>query len=202
MSLGLSRVPWYLGWAMTASSRRGFTLLEVIIGLAILAIALVGIVSALFSSMRLQQAAREQSLASAALQRTLEEMRTSGAWLEIFRRYNSTNADDPGLAGAIPGARFAVDGLTPLAADADQMEGRILLPEDPTVPSQLKENLNFSPWGFPAGMDLTGDGVIDANNHATDYVLLPVRIVIEWRSGAGGNRGRIEVATILYSKGS
>jgi hypothetical protein len=36
--------------------------------------------------------------------------------------------------------------------------------------------------------DLNGDGVIDALNHADDYLILPVTLRLEWRGAAGNAR--------------
>ena len=46
--------------------------------------------------------------------------------------------------------------------------------------------------------DLNGDGAIDSENHAKDYLLLPVCIRIEWR-GLTGDR-EYELHTVLLNK--
>ena len=48
---------------------------------------------------------------------------------EIWRRYNSNPADDPGGPGTAPGNNFAVPLLRPLPGDADGLPGEIFFPE-------------------------------------------------------------------------
>ena len=45
--------------------------------------------------------------------------------------------------------------------------------------------------------DLNGDGVIDSEDHAGDYVLLPVKVRVNWR-GITGDRS-FEVCTVLLN---
>jgi len=49
-----------------------------------------------------------------------------------------------------------------------------------------------------AGRDLNGDGVIDGEDHATDYKILPVTVKVEW-DGARGER-EFEIQTILVRR--
>jgi prepilin-type N-terminal cleavage/methylation domain-containing protein len=176
---------------------KGFTLIEVVIAMAVMAVAILGLLSMLANTMKIQESAREQALAMNACREVLDQMRSSGNFSELFRRYNSTTSDNAGLVGAIPGNAFDVPGLSPIPGDADNRVGRIVIPEDPTTPTILRENLSNPELGTP--MDLNGDGVVDGNNHAGDYTLLPVAIVVEWK-GTTGN-AKIQIPTVLYPQG-
>jgi hypothetical protein len=47
----------------------------------------------------------------------------------------------------------------------------------------LRENLALPELGTP--MDLDSDGVIDGNDHAADYTVLPVLVRVRWQSPIG-----------------
>ena len=59
----------------------------------------------------------------------------------------------------------------------------------------LREDIKDASLGMPR--DLNGDGVIDSENHAGDYVLLPVKVRIDWK-GITGERS-FEVCTVLLN---
>src|SRR5262249_55862955 len=90
-----------------------------------------------------------------------------------------TKADDP-VAGSSPGSGFAVPGFTAPANDADGLAGWI---EFPGTGTQLLENVDDADLGLPR--DLNDDGKVDAANHAANYRLLPVRVVVAWHGKAG-----------------
>ena len=71
----------------------------------------------------------------------------------------------------------------PLTHDPDGMAGRIVMPALVGVPGELREDLNDADLGLPR--DLSGDGIWDADDHSVDYQLLPVRVLIEWKSKSG-----------------
>ena len=50
--------------------------------------------------------------------------------------------------------------------------------EGTRVDGALREDVFMPELGLP--MDLNGDGVIDAQNHALDYKVLPVTIQLRW----------------------
>jgi len=49
----------------------------------------------------------------------------------------------------------------------------------------LRENLELPDLGMPR--DLTGDFVVDANDHSLDYTILPVAVRLVW-DGENGQR--------------
>jgi hypothetical protein len=86
--------------------------------------------------------------------------------------------------------------LQAVAGDPDGFPGEIVFPITLVggVP-QLREDVVNAKLGMPR--DLNGDGVVDANNHAGNYQLLPVLVRVRWR-GVGGN-GLVELPTMLAS---
>lgn len=58
---------------------------------------------------------------------------------------------------------------------------------------ELREDTVDPNLGMPR--DLNGDGVIDGLNHASDYVILPVRIEVKW-SESGADRTHSEILTL------
>lgn len=183
----------------TASPRRshaGFSLVEVSVAMAVTVVALTALVSSLLASARLHRTSHETALAQRAAAQMLERLQGT-PFDEVFAAYNGFAADNAGLSIAAPGPNFAVERLDPLAADADGMCGAV---EFPTVVAgalqELREDVVDLGWGMPRDLNL--DGAIDALDHASDYRLLPVRIVVEWR-GVDGRR-RIQLETLLCER--
>lgn len=160
----------------------GMTLIEIIIGLGVLVIAIIGIMSALVAASRVDQATAEQNRALSACKSILEQMKQT-TYNEIWRRFNSNPADDPGGAGTAPGCNFAVPGLVAQPGDADGMPGQIFFPESGF--GNLSETAVDARLGMPVAKDLNGDGdALDVNVNAT-YMILPVRVVVDWKGISG-----------------
>ena len=170
----------------------GLSIAELMIGLTVLVIGVVGALTSVTSSAMLGETSPETTRAHLAVIQTIETLRAE-SFSDVFARYNSTPADDPGAPGTGPGPGFAVAGLDPQRGDADGMVGEIILPEDELDPRVLREDKDDADFGLPR--DLDADGVIDADDHAGDYLQLPVRVRISWR-GSAGNR-TLESETIL-----
>jgi hypothetical protein len=168
------------------------TLIEVLCAMAVLMLGVLGFAQAIAASAKNTQAMRENTLATQAARRVLEEIQAN-VFAEIFWRYNATTADDPGGAGTAQGSTFGVTGLSAAPDDPDGIVGEIVLPVDPAAPAVLREDVVDASLGMPH--DLDGDGVIDAADHAGDYRLLPVIVRVRWR-GAGGV-GTVELRTML-----
>lgn len=174
-------------------NRRGFSLLEVMVAFSISAIGLLSFSQAIVGAVALKQATAEQALASNAARQLIESC-NSVPFEEVYARFNSDPADDP-AAGLIVGGKFSVEGLQVRSDDVDGMVGSIEFPGSSLLvgSEQLREDAVDVGLGVP--MDLNGDGVIDASDHSGDYLLLPIRVRIEWR-GRGGD-SKIEFKTIL-----
>lgn len=167
--------------------RAGFTLVEVMVTLVLLAVAMLGFSRSMVSTMVAADTDREVRLSTEASRAVFERL-SGAAFEEVFALYNSDPNDDPDGPGTGPGVNFDVEGLDPLPADPDGSVGRVWLPvvEVAGIP-QLREDVQMPELGMPR--DLSGDGVIDDLDHSGDYVILPVRVELDWQ----GNGGPAEV---------
>jgi type II secretory pathway pseudopilin PulG len=174
----------------------GFALIDVMIAGVVLTIAVVGTSGAMLSGLALQRTESESSIARQAARRAIEELQ-GVPFEEVFRAYNATVGDNAGLTVAARGPSFAVAGLTPDPADVDGQCGRVMLPiVNAGAVETLSEAFVDADLGMPG--DLNGDGVQDALDHSGDYVVLPVRVRVEWRGIAGPMR--YDLATILSER--
>jgi prepilin-type N-terminal cleavage/methylation domain-containing protein len=181
------------GRPCAARARRGLTLLEIAVAVAVLAIGLGSSVYALLGGMALQRSAAERTLALQAAESAIEALQAA-EFEEAFARFNGTTGDDPGT-GLSPGDSFAVPGLTAQQGDADGQAGEILFPGDNVA---LIENVDDPELGMPRDLSLDEPPIIDGVNHATDYRVLPVRVRVRWR-GALGDR-EVVIGTILNNE--
>ena len=173
--------------------RAGFSLLEILLGALVLVIAVLGTMASITSAAVVSQSTRETTLAHKAAQRMLEQLHAMPC-REVVSTFNQNPSDDIGGAGTAPGQNFAVAGLNPRDGDPDGLAGRIRLAlEDSGADQIVKEDLALPSFGLPR--DLNGDGAIDGDDHAADYIIMPVRVLVEW-TGASGDRA-IEVESIL-----
>lgn len=167
-------------------AQAGFSLVESLLAMTLLLVGAGSFSAAIVLSMRVNDTNRESILARMAARGTLETVQMT-AFAQIFATYNESADDDPGIPGSAPGASFDVPGLAVRAGDPDGMAGRILFPRvagDP--PEVLRETALDPSLGMPH--DLTGEGVLDGDDHALDYRLLPVRVVVDWTSTSGQDR--------------
>ncbi len=178
------------GGNTVARSRAGFSLVEIALVTVFLLVAVGGLSSAVISALKLSRTTEETSLADDASRALGSQMQTL-PFGDVFQTYNADPADDPLGPGTAPGAGFDVRGLTVRTGDPDGRVGRILFPTE-TIgagPAQaLREDVVDPRLGMDeAGRDLNGDGAVDGLDHAQDYAVLPLRIIVEW-TGAGGDR--------------
>ncbi|MEQ1892119.1 MAG: hypothetical protein ABL998_06220 [Planctomycetota bacterium] len=167
------------------------TQIEVLCATAVLMVAALAFSRAMVASMHLADSTRQQALASEAARRVLEEMQDA-TFADLIKLYNASTADDQ-VGVTSPGATFVVEGLTPAADDADGIVGAV---EFPTTAGVLHENADRPDFGLPR--DLDGSGAVDAADHTTDYALLPVRIVVRWRSNNGPMQ--VELKSLLAAR--
>ena len=82
-------------------------------------------------------------------------------------------------------SRFAAAPLDPADDSPDGMHGEVFFPTigDPLVGVQLREDLVDDDLGMPR--DLSGDSIIDDQDHAGDYFVLPVMIRVRWQGKSG-----------------
>ena len=167
-------------------TRAGFSLVEGALAMTLLLVGAGSFSAALVLGVRVSDTNRESVQAQLAARGYLESVQMT-TFSEIFATYNDSDADDPGVPGSAPGGSFEVSGLAVRAGDPDGMEGRILFPTIAGDPPEILRESTLDPnLGMPR--DLTGEGAIDAADHAADYRLLPVRVVVEWTSSSGSDR--------------
>lgn len=185
--------------APPSAGRQGFTFLELTVGMAILLVALL-IFSSVVTAMAKQRTSnRETGLAVAAARNMLESLRSED-FAEVYARYNSDPADDPGGAGSAPGHRFAVPGLDASADALDGLQGEVVFPtfEDPVAGLQLREDVDLPELGMPR--DLSGDNVVDEQDHSGGYFILPVLVRVRWRSPTGIRQYEMSTQLCTYVK--
>jgi Tfp pilus assembly protein PilV len=197
---------------------------ELVIAMAILAVAIMALVSSITSSGQIQQNTRERVIAYNAAREMIEKMRVYPVG-QIYSRYNSSTADDAFYTGSHPGPTFHVPRLAApktvpttwsnTATEAwsattiggvQQLDsfsnaigndgyGLVTFPETGGI---LKENYVDSAMGMPK--DLDRDGVVSTTADVSQsYKILPVKVTVSW-SGIGGKDMTIEVNTFLTDK--
>lgn len=173
-----------------------FTLVEVCVAGAVLAIALSALVGSMVTSMSLHRVNHETALAQQGARRALEELQAV-PFREVFAAYDAYSGDDAGLSVVARGAAFAVAGLSAPPGDADGLCGEVLFPVTLVggVP-ELREDVVDAELGLPR--DLNGDGLVDALDHSADYVLLPVRVRVAWRGVTGDPA--VDFCTVLCAR--
>ncbi len=176
--------------SMPAPTRRGFSIVEMVVVFAIVTVAISMFARTLASSKKLDPMSTETAVAASAARSMIEKMKNH-AFEDIFELYNSSPTDDPGGAGTGPGAEFDVPGLMPIAPGAKC--GKIIFPGDKTT---LREDVEDAMLGLPR--DLNADGVIDGLDHSDDCLILPIRIRVEWvMHGSKGTQRSFEMYTMF-----
>jgi len=173
--------------------RLGISMVEIVVMLAIVTVALGMFARTMSSTRTLDPVATENAIAASAMRSKLEELRNH-PFHEVFQRYNDDPSDDPDGPGTAPGAHFAVEGLTPPAA-VNAFCGTIVFP---AIDGKLREDVVDPMLGMPR--DLNADGDVDALDHTSDNVLLPIRIRVDWiaRNTKGAAR-HLEIYT-MYAR--
>lgn len=174
--------------------RGGFTLIEVAIVITIISVAIMALMQTISRIPVVEESNDEEIKAMQSAKAKMEEIINSSEtdFENVYARYNDSALDDPAV-GASPGNDFDVDELEPQTSDADGLCGSVDFPE---ISNVLNETVSDSDFGA-SGVDMNGDGdALDANVSAT-YRILPVRVVVRFKSISGNNR-EWTVVTILY----
>jgi len=165
------------------------TLVEVMVAFSVLTVSVYLVSSTIASASMDRVTKRQMSIAAEAARSKIETMRAE-TFSQLFARYDADPSDDPGGPGTAPGPHFAIEGLSPVPGDPDGMPGEVLLPGmGPT----LREDAVDPVHGLPR--DLNGDILIDDQNHAGNYLVLPVGVRVEWLSPNG--KRKVEMFTML-----
>jgi hypothetical protein len=169
-------------------------LIELMLVISVLMVALLVLSQSMGTAMTLTDVNRETALASDGARDTIELLQGVERFQEVFAIYNTDPADDPAGPGTAPGAAFSIAGLQPADDDPDGMVGEIRFPAVVTATGlKISEEIDDAALGMPR--DLSGDGLVDSADHSLDYLVLPVRVRVEW-TGSSGPRN-IEVVTLL-----
>ena len=165
----------------------GFSLVEVIIATVLVVVGLGGLTQSVGSSIQLSRVNAERSAAEDAGQRMVGVLRSTD-FEDIFATFNTSPLDDPAGAGSAVGESFDVDGLRAQSTDADGFAGQVIFPTELAVGTgglQLREDTVDSSLGMPR--DLNGDSMIAFDNldHSGDYIVLPIKLRIQWQGVAG-----------------
>lgn len=174
-----------------AARRRGMTLVEIVVVMAILTVAAGIFAQTMSAASRMDPLTQENNLAAEGARVMLERMK-AGEFRDIYALYNANPADDPGGPGTAPGCTFAIPGLAP--ATVGGSVGRI---EFPTLGDELREDVIDAALVMPR--DLNGDGLVDGANHAGDYAILPIRVRVQWASRYGRAGVRTLDTYAMYS---
>lgn len=193
-------------------SEQGMTLVELMLAMAILAIAALGLITALVGSIRLQVDNRELDLAANAARSVIETMRANPDFSQTFSVFNEDGEDDPDGPGTAVGnllpLTYGVGTLdnpytsaasSLLIQDAyatsiqlakttqelvrnETLRNVIVEVEFPGGGTTLREDTVDPLLGMPRDLNGDGDTLDDA---ATDYVILPVRVTLTWNGLSG-----------------
>lgn len=159
--------------------KRGMTLIEVTISLAVVTVAVYFLSSTVVSVLMHARSKEERSIAVDAAMNQLELMR-SIPFEQVFATYNRAPEDDPAGHGTAPGSTFAVEGLDGTDSSLNGHAGVVILPGDGPV---LREDVVIPELTMPR--DLNGDIRVDNQDHSDDFILLPVTVRVRWSGHAG-----------------
>ncbi len=171
----------------------GLTLIEVLVAFSAVLIALLAFTRVILASMAATTASHEATVAEEGAQRMIETLQDQ-PFATVFALFNGDPQDDPGGVGTAPGKNFVVADLQVRRNDPDGFAGEVRFPTPAGAPGVLREDLPDRAFGTPR--DLSGEGDIDAQDHAADYGLLPVAVRVEYRL-TSGQSGRVELRTLL-----
>ena len=193
---------------------RGFTMVEIMIALAVFAIAFMGLFSLMWHSMRTKREAREDIMAVTAANNQLERV-LSADFASVFATYNDVEFSIPSQdhrpwrPAMQPGELHWRDATQQWTDNAGQQlnQGRIIFPNaDPEFADTINEGVTpasissdpndpvrraYEELGCPR--DLNGDGDAEDQISANDpsLKLLPVVLHVEWEDLNGRHHERV-----------
>ena len=173
--------------------RSGFTLLEILVAVAVFGITMAALTTTQVSSIALSRTNLETSAAADAAQSVMEAICDEDDFGQVFARWNAVPGDE--LEPGAPGNAFDVRGLEPAPDDPDGRVGEVVFPGDGV---QLREDVIDPLLGMPRDLDVDKAPVPDGDDHAADYRILPVLVRVRW-SGAAGIQ-QIQIVGTLAGK--
>lgn len=168
--------------------RAGFSLVEAVLVMAIMTVATAMYAQIVGSSARLAPIAAETTLACDAARDALERIRAVPVE-DLIATFDADKTNDPDGPGTAPGRTFAVAGLI---AQPGTPVGTIVLP---MVDGRIAEDVVDEMLGCPR--DLNADRLIDAHDHREDWVLLPIRVRVEWLPRGAKRTRSFELYTMV-----
>jgi type II secretory pathway pseudopilin PulG len=175
-------------------SEQGLTIIEVMISCMVLAIALVGLVSGLLSSMRLRELNNEKAIARNAAEQAISAIRGIPTITEAYARFGGSGPEEsfdvyglPGPGGGEAVGRVIVwrlksgnppDPASPLTLSAeDRLAAQTRLGMAFPLPLIGNEGPGASDF-----LDTNGDGLVNGSDNPS---LMPVTVRVRWRSRSG-----------------
>jgi type II secretory pathway pseudopilin PulG len=172
----------------TIRARAGFSLLETMVGIAVLMIGLLAMTSTSVVVHSLGESDKSRRLATNALRAVIEEVNAlSYASTQSELGWAAVMTDAYGTDGQ-PGATFAVRGLDPWPGLAQV--GSVWIVTD----EQLTDRQLGAELGMPR--DLDGDGLASSTDVSGSATVLPVVVRLRW-TGEAGDRELIHGFYIL-----
>lgn len=173
----------------TSTAERGFTIIEVMVAAAVLAIGLMGLLSAISNGLKLSSTSRESQLALAAMRSRFDQMKAD-VFATLYSDYTTNAAkrdiiifEDKNSNGAYDAGEESLPFVS-----GQSIHGSVAF---------LSETEAGAAWGVPGEADLNGDG--DANDAAdASFGVYAVRIQLQWR-GTAGNRS-LELIDTIYER--
>lgn len=167
----------------------GFTLVETLVGGAVLSLALLGHAASVATTHGMNGSVEERGIALQALSRFLERLRADPDWSGLYARLrplSTESAADAGLSRLDVDLSLATHPVASYYADLEMPASLGTVTVLVQVPSKtvdsisaLREDLVAPRFGLP--YDLSGDGAIDGLSRDDDYRMLPVVVRLRWR---------------------
>lgn len=155
---------------------KGFTMLEIMIALFVGAVAIMALLSAMSSIMRLTDSNHQRITAVNIARQRLSELQNS-SFQTIYSTYG-------------PSSSFNKSTFT----DLDGGTCQYIFPSNSA--GQLDETVVDADLGMP--QDLNGNGTAADTNVSTTYKVLPVRVLITWNTIDGPKEIKLNTMLVSY----
>ena len=182
--------------------RRGVTLIELIIAVAVLGLALILLMSIIFSSGTLQEATREKAIAYNFVRKLIEEMRSApfdpvktptGNVFALYAPPVGGNANRPGTKYTYWTDATNLKNQLGLNSPVSGPQLEIIFP---IRNNHLDETMTDLDLQMPKDLDWTG--LADSTNVDDTFKILPVKIIVHW-SGIHNLQNQVQICTFLTS---